>query len=311
MFATCGYSDHTVHIHNSETGEWVSQITLQSRNICRMAIHPQLPLIAISGDSPHIVTIFDMHALQVLHTLTSFTQPVHSVSFAPDGSVLACGDASGTVTCFNTSEYSLLWKQTKHGAGNIVGMSYSPCGQFLITGSNDCTCIIWQNEEVRNRLSGVHMDGVKACLFLHDCETVVSGSSDNKIGIWNGFTGELKALLVDHTAWVYCIVLHPEKDLFLSASFDGSLRLWSGEDFRCIKTIRHVSSGVAAFSSTDTVIVCSNQGQVVEGCISRENEASLDVIRTFRQHGPGMMFGLACRYKAKLPDYRFLEPEPL
>ena len=62
--------------------------------------------------------------------------------------------------------------------------------------------------------------------FSRSEASVVSGSEDGAIYIWDVLSGTVTAKLTEHKQAVNCVEWHPSKDAFLSASMDCTLRLW-------------------------------------------------------------------------------------
>ena len=59
-----------------------------------------------------------------------------------------------------------------------------------------------------------------------DDALVVSGSEDDKIYIWDMVDNNIVQTLTGHTGIVSGLTCHPEENILLSSSVDGTLRLW-------------------------------------------------------------------------------------
>ena len=67
---------------------------------------------------------------------------------------------------------------------------------------------------------------VDSCLSHSDSE-VVSGSEDGRICFWDLIEGKLMHTIEKaHKTTVYSLSYHPEKAAMLSASSDGTVKLW-------------------------------------------------------------------------------------
>jgi len=75
-----------------------------------------------------------------------------------------------------------------------------------------------------NRLEG-HGYWVNKVRFSQDGNTIVSGSSDRTIRVWNR-DGSLRQILTGHTNWVTSVDLSPDNQVLASASRDNTIRLW-------------------------------------------------------------------------------------
>ena len=79
--------------------------------------------------------------------------------------------------------------------------------------------------EEKRTLSG-HSREVMACSFSPDGGSVVSGSKDETLKIWDAVTGDLMSTLVGHTAEV-CSCRWAGPEMVVSSSDDGSTRWWA------------------------------------------------------------------------------------
>jgi WD40 repeat protein len=59
-----------------------------------------------------------------------------------------------------------------------------------------------------------------------DGSKLVSGTTDWKVNIWNFDTGEQTRVLSGHTYSVYSVAWDPASQYVVSASGDGSARVW-------------------------------------------------------------------------------------
>jgi WD40 repeat protein len=70
-----------------------------------------------------------------------------------------------------------------------------------------------------------HSDWIRSLAFSPDSKTVLSGSNDRTVRLWNLETGRLLYLLTGHRERIKCVGISPD-GLLLSCSVDGQVRLW-------------------------------------------------------------------------------------
>ncbi|KAM3103583.1 toll/interleukin-1 receptor domain-containing protein [Phormidesmis sp. 146-12] len=128
-------------------------------------------------------------ALQVVYQinernrLKGHSERVYSVSFSPDGKMIATGSEDKTVKLWDLQGRQL---QTLKGhSGGVRSVSFSPDGKTLATGSNDNTVKLWdlQGRELQT-LKG-HSGMVLSVSFSPDGKTLATGSDDNTAILWN------------------------------------------------------------------------------------------------------------------------------
>ena len=73
---------------------------------------------------------------------------------------------------------------------------------------------------------------------------IVSGSTERILRVWDPRTCNKLMKLKGHSDNVKCIVVNSEGTQCLSASSDGTVRLWSLGQQRCISTMRMHDEGV-------------------------------------------------------------------
>ena len=71
-----------------------------------------------------------------------------------------------------------------------------------------------------------HTNYVSSIAFSPDGRTLVSGSWDETVCLWDAETGEQKRTLTGHTDSVYSVVFSPDGKTLASGSGDGTVRLW-------------------------------------------------------------------------------------
>ena len=122
--------------------------------------------------------------------------------------------------------YNLIEKNTLSGHQDIVlGVSVSPDGESIASGSADTTIKLWQkNGKLLTTLTS-HRDSVQDVSFSPDGKNLVSASEDKTIKLWTA-QGRLLKTLDEHRSTVNRVVYAPAGDIFAPVSEDSSIRLW-------------------------------------------------------------------------------------
>ena len=69
-------------------------------------------------------------------------------------------------------------------------------------------------------------DDVEAIAMSPDGSTLISGSSDDTIKVWNLTNGQLQRTLVGHTHTVTALAISLNGQIIASGSYDGTIKLW-------------------------------------------------------------------------------------
>src|SRR5262245_21937274 len=116
-----------------------------------------------------------------------------------------------------------------HG-GPVRAVAVSPDGSRALSGSFDATAILWSLASGSAvRVLRFHDSAVNAVAFLKDGRLVTAGEG-GAIGIWQPGATRPERVLKGHTAPVAGLAASPDGSQLASASWDGTLRLWSLAD---------------------------------------------------------------------------------
>ncbi|CAG8441927.1 11864_t:CDS:2 [Diversispora eburnea] len=149
---------------------------------------------------------------------------------------------------------------------------------LIVTGSRDSTLKVWnlpnlktdsqyqptipsspsdnnqypENPYLRHTLVG-HTHSVRALAGVGN--TLVSGSYDCTVRVWNIWTGECLWRLIGHTQKVYSVVLDAKRKRCMSGSMDGTVKVWSLEDGTIVWTLEGHSSLVGLLDLSHDYLV--------------------------------------------------------
>ncbi|CAC9536276.1 conserved hypothetical protein [Leishmania infantum JPCM5] len=203
--------------HGTGHMNWVRTVAVQSAYTSSSFFH----YIASGGDD-HAICVWDTRTRAPVHALFDCSASVHSLSFHPDGYVLASGDASGAVNLFDlrhTSSSSsaanswggapaqrrfssLLQHYRGAHAGGVQCVDFAPNGGWLFSAGNDSTAKLWDVKQVYLycTLQGHEGGPVKSCHFSEDGRWLATGGgTDKTVLVWRSGLAE-RAATRDSTA---------------------------------------------------------------------------------------------------------------
>ncbi|WP_346294132.1 NB-ARC domain-containing protein [Sphaerothrix gracilis] len=192
---------------------------------------------------------------------------VVSVSFNPDGSLLATGDVDGKICLWRVSDNQqvLAWKGH---TGWIWSVSFSPDGKTLASCSHDSLIRLWDVQNINfepshpanltkasdsnhfpeaclKTLRG-HSSRIWTIAFSPNGQLLASGSDDQTIRLWNAQDGTCLTVLQGHTGGITSVRFSPNGLMLASASEDSSIRLWDVDRRTTLKTLQGHTSWVWA-----------------------------------------------------------------
>ncbi len=118
-------------------------------------------------------------------TLSGHTRWVRSVSFSPDGTLLASGDVDDTLILWNVATKQRIAILEGHTRG-VNSVSFSPDGTLLASGDAYGTILLWDVGATLKQIARFgHGGGVHSVAFSPDGGILASGSGDGTITLWD------------------------------------------------------------------------------------------------------------------------------
>jgi len=152
IFASGSYTDDMVYIWNVSTKERLSFfVQLDVRDI---DFSPDGEIIAACGSDPNLISLHDTASGETTALLEGHTETVTSISFSPDGGMIASGAKDSVVKLWSVPDGNLIANLVGHkderGAG-IIDVDFSPDGKYLLSaaidGTSSLTLLLWDVEQ--------------------------------------------------------------------------------------------------------------------------------------------------------------------
>ena len=240
------------HVAINKTGEWLAfgasklgQLLVwewqsESYVLKQQGHFDTINTITYSPDGQRIITaaddgkikVWDVNSGFCIVTFTEHMGGVTACEFAKRGNVLFTASLDGSVRAWDLIRYRNFRTFTAPSRLSFSSLAVDPSGEVVCAGSIDSFDIhIWsvQTGQLLDRLSG-HEGPVSSLAFSPDAATLVSGSWDKTVRVWNIFartqTSEPLQLMAD----VLSVAFRPDSKQIAVTTLDGQLTFWSVSD---------------------------------------------------------------------------------
>jgi WD40 repeat protein len=201
------------------------------RGVSQVAFAPKTNIFAAAFSGPEIknnsfVDVWSTATWEITRTLQLGTSL--NIAFSPDSQLLASVPDRYATRLWQMDEGKVSHNLLTAFTDAVSSLAFSPDSTTLATGHYDGSIRLW-NVSSGDLIRSMNSEGaVSGVAFSPDGSLLVTGDSfgDSAVRIWSAKTGGLLRTLEGHTRGVNQILFSPDGRLLVSASYDGSVRLW-------------------------------------------------------------------------------------
>jgi len=207
--------------------------------------------IIVAGESDGSIRLWDTEYDICYKIIEGHEKGINSICLTREAQYIISGGEDGIIKFWDQhTELCLLSllpeKNAKYnGACEILDLAYQPIAgggdaQFWLASSSiDENCIkVWKVDLIERKAEKVHVldfhqDAVKSVdMYIDEVGkmTIIAGSWDNTVSIWDGNTGQLSAALDIHVSRVHCVCFSPDGKYFASGSSDDTVIIWKTDN---------------------------------------------------------------------------------
>ncbi|HBH04391.1 MAG: hypothetical protein A2X36_05230 [Elusimicrobia bacterium GWA2_69_24] len=199
-----------------------------------LAASPDSRMI-VSAGVDGAVTLFDIEGRPVRPPWRAHRGSASSIAFHPGGRMIASGGEDGKVVLWDLNgtqvSEAVTGPRNETGRhGGVTSLAFTPDGERLIVGADHNLVILdWKTRWIHHERRA-HSGTIRSVTVNRDGSLIATAGDDATVALWSGDTGRLLAAFTRrHNKEVASVAFHPLRNLVVSASLDGSARLFRAD----------------------------------------------------------------------------------
>ncbi|KAF8808980.1 WD40 repeat-like protein [Phlegmacium glaucopus] len=223
--------DHSIRVYSPVTGELVRSLGGHEGGVWALAACKDT---LVSGSTDRTVRIWDLSTGKCTHVFGGHTSTVRCLSIVKPE--LIDVEHDGVITKEKWPKRPLIVTGSRDHSLRVWTLPRPGDAEFRCFGPDETevdlaeVCDADENPYHKLHLEG-HDHAVRALAARG--RTLVSGSYDCTVRIWDIITGACKWVLAGHTQKVYSVVLDLGRNQACSGSMDGTVRVWNLQTGQC------------------------------------------------------------------------------
>ncbi|KAL1660981.1 WD40-repeat-containing domain protein [Schizophyllum commune] len=245
--------DHSIHVYSPLTGELDMALDGHEGGVWALAASKDT---LVSGSTDRTVRIWDLKTGRCTHVFGGHTSTVRCLAIVKP-EMVDVEHEPGVITREKWPKRPLIVTGSRDHSLRVWTLPRPGDPEFKCYGDEadgdlPDTCDAEENPYHRLHLEG-HEHAVRALAARG--RTLVSGSYDCSVRVWDIITGQQKWVLQGHTQKVYSVVLDPQRNIACSGSMDGTVRVWNLQNGQCQHTLTGHTSLVGLLGLSPSYLV--------------------------------------------------------
>jgi WD40 repeat protein len=200
--------------------------------------------------------------MQEYNQLVGHQKVVRTLSFSPDGQVLASGSDDGTLKLWQRTGKLI---KTMKLSGSINSVQFSPNGQFIATATRDGSVQLWKPNGTLIRTIVQREEAIWSVSISPDSKRVAVAGQNGVLGIWN-LAEQYTYIQSAHHQNIFAVSFSPDGKTLAASDNSGSTSFWN-LDGTLIKTLAHTHWGTLnaiAFSPDGNLVATAGVDTTVK-----------------------------------------------
>ncbi len=264
QFVVTGANNGLAFLWSTETGAEVHRFVGHEFKVEAVAISPKTGRFVATGSIDNSTRIWDLATAKQLLVFNGHNSVVYGVAFSLDERLVLTGSADNTAQLWER-ETGKVVKNFPH-PNTVTSVAFAPDGQHIVTGCKDGIVRLWNLSTTGEPQLFKNPRGeVTAVALSADGHSLAVGGDAGAVCIWKSKSDATPLELPGHTAMtnfkVNSVAFSPDDKRLLSASWDGTARVWDAASGREIRRISHQQNKDGTTVGNYTVAAFSPDGR--------------------------------------------------
>ncbi|MEM0979988.1 MAG: AAA family ATPase [Cyanobacteria bacterium P01_H01_bin.58] len=219
----------------------------------------------IVGTEVGTVQLWHRATQQWLPWSIRLTDAITTLALSADETLLAVGDAMGTVALWDVTTKRCLWQKNSTHGDKVAVLVFAPDGQQVFSGSRDRTIQGWNIEGEAIVTLATHRRRVHTLCVSQDGGTLYSGSYDGTVGRWDIAQQTLTDTWQKKDRLIHCVTQDSQHQPLAIISDTQSIEIWNlATDTCCAHLPLHEESLWHVSTSPDgqSLVSASQEGTI-------------------------------------------------
>eukprot|EP01029_Cantina_marsupialis_P022749 TRINITY_DN5574_c0_g1_i1.p1 TRINITY_DN5574_c0_g1~~TRINITY_DN5574_c0_g1_i1.p1 ORF type:complete len:499 (+),score=146.37 TRINITY_DN5574_c0_g1_i1:53-1549(+) len=214
---------------NSETNNYEKKFSFTHESeVCGLSLHPSGSYLATAASGQE--KEWHLHSLTSGSTLKKFTDEkiasgFSSISFHPDGQVLATGSQDGALSLWDVSVEKLV-ATLPHHSGALNCMHFSENGYYLATGADDGIVHLWDLRKPSAPMESLKIQSGPIRSVNFDVSGHFLGVASSDLRIYSTADWTLQNSMSDHSAECTGVFVGSDASCVVSCSMDRMMKVY-------------------------------------------------------------------------------------
>lgn len=198
----------------------------------------------VSGSYDEAVFLWDVRAARVMRSLPAHSDPVSSVDFVRDGTLIVSCSHDGLIRVWDTATGQCLRTIVHEDNAPVTCVRFSPNGKYILAWTLDSCIRLWNYIEGKGKCVKTYQGhsnkkySLSGAFGTYGTNTpgdgqfafIASGDEDGSIFLWDVSSKNVLQKLEGHSDAVLSVETHPTEQVIASAGLDRTIRIWRAVD---------------------------------------------------------------------------------